>query len=219
MRNSSNPPPIAKGPSIHLSTVARSPVRPKLASHMEVEAYTISRPNAITPARLRRAAFGSKTCPHASHRLRAFNLRNPPEYSTSPASRMESDPHEGHGSPLHYAALNGCGAIAELLIANGADVRSKADDGGTALHVAAKSGHEGFVKLLVESGADVRARDNQGRTVLQNAEAFGHSGVADILRSSSGMLFDVLMDALCCMMVSDRRASRAERRGIHEIMA
>ena len=48
--------------------------------------------------------------------------------------------------------------IAELLIANGADVNVKNDFGPTPLHWAADEGHKEIVELLIANGANVNAK-------------------------------------------------------------
>ena len=51
-------------------------------------------------------------------------------------------------TPLCEAAINGHKEIAELLIANGADVNAKDDRGWTPLHLAASGGHKEIAELL-----------------------------------------------------------------------
>ena len=71
--------------------------------------------------------------------------------------------------PLHFAALDGLNEIVELLIAKGADVNAKSDDGWTSLHDAASIGHNEIVELLIAKGADVNAKNNYGNTPLDLA--------------------------------------------------
>ena len=72
--------------------------------------------------------------------------------------------------------------MAELLIANGADVNAKDIDGWTPLRKAAFYGHREIVELLIANGADVNAKDDEGRTPLD--EAAGE--IADLLRKHGG---------------------------------
>ena len=58
-------------------------------------------------------------------------------------------------TPLHWAATK---EIAELLIAEGADVMAKDGRGGTPLHQAAWNGHKEVAELLIANGADVNAQ-------------------------------------------------------------
>ena len=61
-------------------------------------------------------------------------------------------------SPLLFAATFGHKEIAELLIANGADVNTKIDKiGMTPLHWAAWGGHTEVAELLIAKGAEVNA--------------------------------------------------------------
>ena len=58
-------------------------------------------------------------------------------------------------TPLHWAATK---EIAELLIAEGAEVMAKDGQGGTPLHWAAWNGHKEVAELLIANGADVHAQ-------------------------------------------------------------
>ena len=62
-------------------------------------------------------------------------------------------------TPLHYAADEGHTEVVELLIANGADVNAKNENGWTPLHLAAYWGGKEIVELLIAAGADVNAKD------------------------------------------------------------
>jgi len=64
---------------------------------------------------------------------------------------------------LHHAAFSGHKDVAELLLANKADVNAKADDGSTPLHQAVAEGHNDVVELLLAHGADVNAKTNDMR--------------------------------------------------------
>ena len=78
--------------------------------------------------------------------------------------------YEGQ-TPLHLAATYGTPSIAnhrkeivELLIAEGADVNTKDEDGETPLHLAALRGHKEIVELLIAAGADVNATSTPEET-------------------------------------------------------
>jgi len=85
---------------------------------------------------------------------------------------------------LHYAAWKGHKEIAELLIANGADVNAKDYKGVTPLHVAAWEGHTEVAELFIAKGADVNAKMEDGDTPLDLAKR--HPETADLLRKHGG---------------------------------
>ena len=69
-------------------------------------------------------------------------------------------------TPLHHAAGKGHNVIAELLIANGANVNVLGEGGWTPLCFAAKKGYKEIAELLIDKGADVNTKDDTGRTPL-----------------------------------------------------
>ena len=90
-------------------------------------------------------------------------------------------------TPLHKAAWEGRKEVAELLLANKADVNAKDKDGFTPLHLAASRGHKEVAELLLAKGADVNAQDRSlGWTPLHVALTNGRKDVADLLRQRGG---------------------------------
>ncbi len=90
-------------------------------------------------------------------------------------------------TPLHFAALNNHKDVAELLLANKAEVNAKDNDGMTALHFAAFGlGHKDLAALLLAHKTEVNARDNIGETPLHLAVKSGHEDVAELLRQHGG---------------------------------
>jgi len=70
-------------------------------------------------------------------------------------------------TPLYQAVRKNQAAIAELLVAQGADVKAADDEGATALHYAALNGMEQTAEmLLAHHGAVIDARDAHGKTPL-----------------------------------------------------
>jgi len=87
-------------------------------------------------------------------------------------------------TPLHWAAGNEGRQVAELLIANGADVNAQSEM-GTPLHFAAAFGHKEIAELLIAKGAGVNAKSDDGdwaETPLDWADG----ETADLLRKHGG---------------------------------
>jgi ankyrin repeat protein len=90
-------------------------------------------------------------------------------------------------TPLHQAIWGGHNEIAELLIANGADVNTTTDGGRwTPLHESARSNRKVIAELLINKGADVNAKDEDDRTALDLAIRFKRTETADLLRKHGG---------------------------------
>ena len=85
---------------------------------------------------------------------------------------------------IGLAAAVGGKDMVELLLANRADVNSKAIDGETALHEAANNGRKDVVKLLLANKADVNAKASIGWTPLHFAAMRCHRDVVELLLAS-----------------------------------
>jgi cytohesin len=93
-------------------------------------------------------------------------------------------------TPLHYAADEGHTEVVELLIANGADVNAKDEEGWTPFHLAAYWGGKDIVELLIAAGADVNAKNNWIGTPLDIAthpeNPIDTAETADLIRKHGG---------------------------------
>lgn len=85
-------------------------------------------------------------------------------------------------SPLHYAAYMGHERIVQRLLAAGARVDARADNGATALMLAARGGYLAIVEQLLAAGADITLRSDRGLTPLGWALANDRAEVAARLR-------------------------------------
>ncbi|KAI8023644.1 hypothetical protein LOK49_LG03G01366 [Camellia lanceoleosa] len=89
-------------------------------------------------------------------------------------------------TPLHMAAKNGCNDAARLLLANGAFVEAKANNGMTPLHLAVwhslRAEDFSTVKTLLECNADCSAVDNEGMTPLNHlSQGLGSEKLRELL--------------------------------------
>ncbi|HUJ09225.1 MAG TPA: ankyrin repeat domain-containing protein [Verrucomicrobiae bacterium] len=84
-------------------------------------------------------------------------------------------------TPLHLAVEYGHKDVAELLLANKADVEAKAYGGWTPLLNAVFGGHKDLVELLLGHKADVNVKDTAGRTPLHVAAENGYTQIAALL--------------------------------------
>ena len=82
---------------------------------------------------------------------------------------------QGDGmTALHWAATNGDAALAQMLLAAGANIRATTRLGGiTALHMASQGGHAQVVAALIAAGADRNSTTSTGATPLMLAARSG----------------------------------------------
>lgn len=97
------------------------------------------------------------------------------------AAKAQVNAQMDHGySSLYFAAILDHIEAAQLLIANGAEVNTKAEF--PPLHVAASYGHKDMVELLLAHGADVNWRDvKDGQTALHWAAVNDSKDVVELL--------------------------------------
>lgn len=84
-------------------------------------------------------------------------------------------------TPLHYAATGPESATVRLLLARGAKVDSRANNGNTPLMMAARYGSEGSVIELLQHGADANARNDREQTAADLARSAGRDSLAQLI--------------------------------------
>ena len=84
---------------------------------------------------------------------------------------------------LHYAVFNGHQALANELIARGADVNARTPNGSTPLMLAARENREELAKTLLESGADPKLSNDWDDTALTMAMRYDHFRLGKMLAS------------------------------------
>jgi len=72
-------------------------------------------------------------------------------------------------------------AVVGALLAAGADVDARSNDGWTPLHLAAWNGRDSIVEMLLAADADVDARTNAGWTPLHGAAWKGRDSIVEML--------------------------------------
>ncbi len=105
------------------------------------------------------------------------------------AQRANVNESDAGFTPLYVAVYKGHAAVAELLIARGADVNAKDEDGHTLLHPAAARGDKNMAELLIARGGDVDAKTKHGETSLHwAAKQFDNNGVTETLYDAEAVL-------------------------------
>jgi ankyrin repeat protein len=91
-------------------------------------------------------------------------------------------------TPLHWAAQKNHKEIAELLLANGADVNALNLYGDTPLHFAASAGSYDVAKVLLDHDAEVNIVDKPppSETPFHSARTEGHQDLARLLAEHGG---------------------------------
>lgn len=85
-------------------------------------------------------------------------------------------------TPLHYACSGPDNGVAAFLIANGAELNARSDNGTTPLMMAARYGNGDLVPLLLKAGAEPRAANEQELTAADFAARGGRDVMAKELR-------------------------------------
>jgi ankyrin repeat protein len=87
-----------------------------------------------------------------------------------------------HSAVAHRGDPDVALAIAQALVAAGAEINVAQQGGWTPLHAAAFHGHAAMVKFLLAHGGDVRAKADNGQDALAMAVSKKHDEAAALLR-------------------------------------
>ena len=99
--------------------------------------------------------------------------------AAAPVDAPEAGGHRR--TALFIASQRGHLAVAEALLAAGADKDTAKDNGVTALFIASQNGHLAVVQALLAAGADKDTANDNGATALVIASQQGHLAVAEAL--------------------------------------
>ena len=83
--------------------------------------------------------------------------------------------------PIYWAAVGGHISVMEWLVAQGARIDAKRNDGGMLIHSAAFGGHISVMEWLVAHGASIDAKTNNGWMPIHSAAFGGHISVMEWL--------------------------------------
>lgn len=87
-------------------------------------------------------------------------------------------------TPLHYACSGPDNGVAAFLIAEGAELNARSENGTTPLMMAARYGNGDLVPLLLKAGAEPRAANEQELTAADFAKRSGRERMAAELREA-----------------------------------
>jgi general secretion pathway protein A len=106
----------------------------------------------------------------------------PPATVSAP---MSPDAEDVKGrTALMLAAMSNHPAVAQALLAGGADVNARDPEGWTALMYAAWNGSAATVQIFLDGGADANARGNDNETVLTLAARQDDARMAQLLKKA-----------------------------------
>jgi cytohesin len=115
--------------------------------------------------------------------------------------------HAGQ-TPLQIAAEFGHKGVAELLLANKANIEAKSYGGWTPFLNAVFGGHKDMVELLLEHKADVNYQEEAGRSPLHIAAENGYTEIAALLLAKGGNVNAKCRDGYTPMHVAAVRGDK-----------
>ena len=103
------------------------------------------------------------------------------EVVKAPVKTIKPESMESPDESLPQAAAAGDIEKIKSLIAAGADINEKDNNGNAPLHYAVLLANEDVIKLLIDSGADVNLKDDQGHTALWWAKEQENTELTELL--------------------------------------
>jgi ankyrin repeat protein len=133
----------------------------------------------------------AETSPYSNTRDEVSTKNNAPTIPLGiPAAPVPKPPPDNHKE------------IIGLLVARGADVNARMEDGLTALMYASYYGDRDSVELLLANGAEINARDNLGHTALMGA--FGYRDIVELLLTNGADVNARTNDGVTALMYASR---------------
>ncbi len=115
-----------------------------------------------------------------------------PDIKASTKATAKADATPASAMTLHQAVTHGRMDVAKSLLAKGANINEKDQDGSTALMIAAGgttylTNNRPMVQMLIDERASLEARDSQGRTALHRAATYGMTDAVELLLESGAL--------------------------------
>jgi ankyrin repeat protein len=118
--------------------------------------------------------------------------------------------HESYGglTPLQFAAQYGHKDVAELLLANKAEIEPKSYGGWNPLLNGVFGGHKDMVELLLSKGANVNYQEGAGRSPLHVAAENGYTDIAALLLAHNTDVNAICRDGYTALHVAAARGDK-----------
>lgn len=120
---------------------------------------------------------------------------------------------------LNYAAYEGDADLVRLLLAHGADLGVRNNEGWDPIIFAVFKGRTECVRVLLEAGADANRRTPTGSTLLMVAAMFGHTDIIRALVSAGADLHATNPDGYTALYLAESKNQAAAAAVLRELGA
>lgn len=120
---------------------------------------------------------------------------------------------------LNYAAYEGDADLVRLLLAHGADLGVRNNEGWDPIIFAVFKGRTECVRVLLEAGADANRRTPTGSTLLMVAAIFGHTDIIRALVSAGADLHATNPDGYTALSLAESKNQASAAAVLHELGA